>query len=114
MNIYLVEATKFDDMCEWSHYVSFIVVAESEQAAKMYHPIDKHRWSGVDKDEPWESKEWSDWRNNISWNELKKPTDYEKVNNWVNNLDDLNVTLLGNAVDGITAGVISSSYWSYE
>lgn len=81
MNIYLVKATSFYGMCAWSHYISFIVVAESEDSAKKYYPLDKHRWSGVDKNEPWESKEWFDWDNNISWDELTEPTYYEKVDN---------------------------------
>ena len=113
MNIYLLEPKTFEGMYEYSHYTECLVIAESENEAKKYHPLSKHRWSGINRKEPWESKEWGDWRNNIDWDKLTEPTFYEKLDNWVNNLDDLTVTLIGTAKEGIAKGVVISSHFSY-
>lgn len=112
MNIYLLKQTQWTRGA--GYYNSCVVAANSEQEARTIHPCDMYRWSGIKPNEPWESKSWSDWRNHIDWDNLTEPTDFDKSDDWVNDLNKIEVTLLGVAEPNITKGVINSSYFSYE
>ncbi len=81
MNIYKV---KQDWYYDYDTYDSFVVVAETEQAAREVHPNNKEWW----KQEPHKYGYW------IAYNDIHR----------------LTVTLIGKASDGIEAGVVVASF----
>lgn len=111
MNLYLLELESKEDLNSHFHYINCVVVADSSEEAKTIHPCKRYRWSGVNSEEPWETKTWDDW--NRDWNELTKPTYFKRVDTWTNDIDNIKVTLLGKAESNISKGLIISSYYSY-
>jgi len=114
MYLYLLKLKSKEDLYPYFYYVDCVVAADSSEEAKTIHPCSKYRWSGFNPEEPWETKEWNDCRNNRDWNELTEPTYFERVDNWTNNLDNIKVTLLGKAESNISNGLITSSHYSYD
>jgi hypothetical protein len=113
MNLYLLKLESKEDLDPYFHYKECVVAANSSEEAKTIHPCKKYRWSGVNSEEPWETKKWDDWITNRDWNELTEPTYFERVDEWTNNIDNIKVTLLGKAEFNISKGLIISSYYSY-
>ena len=84
MKLWLLEQFENDD---YETYDSCVVAAETEDAARRIHP------SAVIREGNW-------WEAEAEY----------KTYSWATTLENVNVTLLGEAVDTIGAGVICSSY----
>lgn len=112
MNLYLLHQTELTRGAGF--YTKCVVVAESIEKAKKIYPSDQHRWNGTDPYHPWESKSFIDWRHNRDWDNLTEPTYFERSDEWANDLNKVEVTLLGKAEPNVKQRVIIASYYSYE
>lgn len=89
MNIYKLEQTELTEYAGF--YTSCIVVAESEEEAKKIHPNSNiYKGSGLNSSFPWAEKDGLDYR----------------VDDWANDLNNVEVTLLGIAEPNLNKGVI--------
>lgn len=87
MNLYLLRQ---DENNNYDSFDSAIIAAESEEEAKLFHPSGS-RW---DQESPeWDSGKPDNWK-------------YE----WASSPDNVEVLLIGTAVEGTKAGVILASY----
>jgi len=84
MNLYLIEQP--EENVDYDTYDSAVVCAESEEEARKMHPSKNY-----DSKHPW----WS----NDNWHK-----------DWANALEDVRVTLLGEAKEGLDRGVICRSF----